>query len=199
MSRRADSVRDPRGINSVPANFDLRGTMKAAILTFSMLLVTASASCQKPAIALPAACGPADTLFSTEVTKAAQNPMQPEPGKALVYFIQDDGPSPGHQRYTVRIGLDGQWVGAYGRSSYFVLSIAPGEHHLCANVQPGYSTVGHGSVLARFSAEPGKVYYLRTRFLVELLFPALQIDQPDSDEAGYLLTSYPMSTSRLKK
>jgi hypothetical protein len=44
---------------------------------------------------------------------------EPEPGKALVHFIQDDGPEGNHQHATLRIGLDGAWVGAYKHNSYF--------------------------------------------------------------------------------
>ena len=38
------------------------------------------------------------------------------------------------------------------------------EHHVCANVQSDKSE-GLLVALAHFTAEPGKVYYFRTRFL----------------------------------
>ena len=57
--------------------------------------------------------------------------------------------------------------------------------------------------LAHFTAEPGKVYYFRTRFhdsgRIGAAPPYVDIDPVDSDEARYLLASYPMSVSQPKK
>ena len=53
---------------------------------------------------------------------------------------------------TLRLGLDGAWVGATKADSYFAISIDPGVHHLCTN---NGKSVGMDS----FTAEAGKVYY----------------------------------------
>ena len=81
-------------------------------------------------------------------------------------------------------------------SAVFAVSVEPGEHHLCANVQSHFEP-GQNLAFAHFTAEPGKVYYLRTR-----LSPYgghLEIDQPDSDQAKYLISIYPASVSKPKK
>jgi hypothetical protein len=141
--------------------------------------------------------------FDVKLGDPQQTLAQPEPRKATVYFIQDDGPGGNHQHYTIRIGLDGVWVGAYKHNSYFTVSVGPGEHHVCANVQSN-SSAGLNLALAHFTAEPGQVYYFRTQFLAGLttqypVYPYLELDQPDSDQAKYLIASYPPSVSQPKK
>lgn len=177
-----------------------------------VLLFVAFASAQPPPAAPPPACGPESISFDVKTEKSQPGPAQPgpaqlgpapsDPAKALVYFIQDDGPYGNHQHSTLRIGLDGKWVGAYKHNSYFSVSVDPGEHHVCVNEQQRYQL---GLVaLAHFTAEPGKIYYFRTQLLAGLttLYPTpphLDLDQPDSDEARYLIASFPLSVSQPKK
>jgi hypothetical protein len=161
-----------------------------------VMLLAISASAQAPANGVKSACGPQNAAFDM-TTEPADQPQAVEPGKARAYFIQDDGPGGVHQHYTVRIGLDGGWVGAYKHNSYFTISVSPGEHHICANVQ-SKSPAGRNFAFAHFTAEPGKTYYFRTQFLAGLttqypIYPYLALDQPDSDEAMYLITSFPLS------
>jgi hypothetical protein len=100
--------------------------------------------------------------------------------------------------------MDGAWVGAYKNNSYFSVSVNPGEHHACAEVQSNSSVEGLVA-LRHFTAEPGKVYYFRTRLLDEqqrVLYPdppITDLDSLDSDEAKYLITYYPLSVSSAKK
>jgi hypothetical protein len=162
------------------------------------LLYAAPAFSQAP----PAACGPEKISFDVKTEESQAAPALLDPGKALVYFIQDDGPEGNDQHATLRIGLDGAWVGAYKHNSYLSVSVEPGERHVCVNVQPPNR---QGLVaLAHFIAEPGKVYYFRTQFLAGMttLYPTpphLDLDQPDSDQAKYLIASYPVSVSQPKK
>ncbi len=100
----------------------------------------------------------------------------------------------------LKIGLDGAWVGAYRQNSYFTVSVEPGDHHVCANVQSN-SSVGHLIALAHFTAEAGNVYYFRTRFFGGLPEPAppfVDLDPVDSDQAKYMITSFPPSVSQPK-
>jgi hypothetical protein len=171
--------------------------MKAALLAF---LFAASAIAQKPPAALPPACGPEDVGFKVKLDNAQHALAQPEAGRALVYFIQDDGPAGNHQHYTMRIGLDGVWAGAYKENSYFTVSVAPGEHHICANVQSDNYQYQLGLIsLAHFSAEPGKVYFFHTQYLAGLpgpTWPYLVLGPVDSDQAGYLIATSPLSESQ---
>jgi hypothetical protein len=174
--------------------------MKIALVA---LLLAASALAQNAPAALPAACGYKDINFDVKVDDTQHTPMQPESGRAVVYFIQDDGPMGNHQHNTLRIGLDGAWAGAYKQNSYFTVSVEPGEHHVCANVQSNYS-IGSLVVLAHFTVEARKVYYFRTRFIAGMtsLYPTppyLELDPVDSDQGKFLIESYPLSVSTPKK
>ncbi|HSZ61772.1 MAG TPA: hypothetical protein VK828_08235 [Terriglobales bacterium] len=166
-----------------------------------VMFFAAFAFAQDQPLAYPAACGSEKVSFDVKTEQSQPAPAQPDPGKALVYFIQDDGPLGNHQHSTLRVGLDGAWVGAYKHNSYFSVSVGPGEHHVCVNPQPGESGL---KALAHFAAEPGKVYYFRTQLLagITTLYPTpphLDLDQPDSDQAKYLIASFPVSVSQPKK
>jgi hypothetical protein len=169
--------------------------MKAAL---SILLLAASGFGQKQS--LPAACGPANVTFEALEWSGHPAPPPPDAGKAQVFFIQDDGPGGDDQHYTIKLGLDGAWAGAYKTNSYFALSVEPGEHHVCANVQSNFEA-GQIVALAHFTAEAGKVYYFRTRLVFSPRASDFYLDlnQPDSDEAKYLISNYPMSGWKAKK
>jgi hypothetical protein len=175
-----------------------------ALLQFCALLFAASALAQNPYAPLPAACGPKQVDFNVPDIQdfAFRNTLiQPQPGRALVYFIQDDGPWGEHQHYTLKIGMDGAWVGAYKNNSYFTVSMEPGEHHVCANVQSN-SSFGSLVALLHFTAEQGKIYYFRTRFVAGMpgqIPPYVDFDPIDSDQAKYLIDSYPQSAATPKK
>jgi len=161
--------------------------------TLLILLLSSPALAQSP---VTAACGPEKVTFAAQEATTPLAPALPDAGKALVYFIQDEGQLSEDRHYTLKIGLDGAWVGAYRDNAVFAVSVEPGEHHLCANVQSHFEP-GQNLAFAHFTAEPGKVYYLRTR-----LSPYgghLEIDQPDSDQAKYLISIYPASVSKPKK
>jgi len=172
--------------------------MKSVIV---VLLFAVSAVAQNSSAVAPAACGSMGVSYDVKVDDSQHAPTQPEPGKARIYVIQDDGPWGSHQHYTLRIGLDGTWVGAYKQNSYVTVSVEPGERHLCANVQSD-SSFGKLVELTHFTAEAGKVYYFRTRFLAGMPGPTppiLDLDPVDSDQANHLISSYPLSISRPNK
>src|ERR1700722_16475688 len=139
----------------------------AAVLS-AMFLPTSMVVAQTQ---LPAACGAAATNFvvsasddNAQPVSPGKNATKPEPGKALVYFIKDDGPYGDHQHFTLRMGMDGAWVGAFKQNAYLMAQVAAGEHHVCVNVQSS-AAVGKQVALAHFVAEAGKTYYFRARYL----------------------------------
>ncbi len=180
--------------------------MKIALVA---LLFAVSALAQDRPGALPAACGPKNVSFHVQLDESQHPLAKPETGMAMVYFIQDNGMGYGignflYQHFTLKIGMDGAWVGAYKKNSYFAVSVVPGEHHVCANVQSNLS-VGHLQSLAHFTAAPGKVYYFHTQFLggefiSRYPFPEyVSFNQIDSDEGKYLIATYPLSLSKPAK
>ena len=164
--------------------------------TVPAALFTAFCVCaQAQAAHLPLACGPVGAQFTVQNAEAASASNSPQPGKAILYLIQDEGKDGKHQHFIIRIGMDGSWIGAYRDNSFLAVPVDPGTHHFCASVQ---SNTSFGRVVgpAHFAAEPGKTYYLRTRFLPGDTSPyvhwdILEIDRIDSDEAEYLIASYP--------
>jgi hypothetical protein len=176
----------------------LEEIMRSALI---VMLLAVSAFAQRESGPLAAACGPKSISFNAKPDESQHTQAQPEPGKALVYFIQDIGEVNCFGGcITTKIGLDGTWVGAHQSNSYFSVSVEPGEHHVCANPQSHVGWISRKVALAHFTAEAGKVYYFRTRGFMggsgdQLLF---DLDPVDSDQAKYLIASYPLSVSQPK-
>ena len=165
-------------------------------ILLSMLLSISVCICaQSPD--LTAACGPAKTTFTAHESALLVDQTPPAAAKAVVYFIQDRGEAAESQHFTVKIGMDGAWVGAYKNNSVIAVSVDPGEHHVCAKVQSSFAP-GLNLALAHFTAVAGQIYYFRTRFVGES--PGrLDLDQPDTDQARYLIATYPASLYKPKK
>lgn len=162
--------------------------MKIALV---MMLWAVSAFAQDQSAVAAAACGPSNTSFDAKLDKSQHTLAQPEPGKARVYFVQEIGEvSCLGGCVTGKIGIDGAWVGANRRNSYFSVSVEPGEHHLCADPGPLVA-------LAHFTAEAGKVYYFRIRF-ISFERRLFDFDAIDSDQGKHLIASYALSVSHAK-
>jgi len=150
------------------------------------------------------ACGSPDVQFDAHAS-AGQPPSQPEPGKALVYVIEDFKKAPGELgNPTLRIGVDGQWQGAVRPNTYIFFSLDPGEHHLCTSWQSSWE---HLSKLASFShlrADAGKTYYFRARITyagggANAASMDLDLQPVDADEGRYLVASDRASDSHPTK
>jgi hypothetical protein len=164
-----------------------------------LMLVAASAFAQQKSVSIPgAACGPRNTNFDVKRDESQHTLAQPEAGKARVYFVQDIGEVNCLGGVTTKIALDGAWVGADQHNSYFSVSVEPGEHHVCANRQAHFAEANQMVALAHFTAEAGKVYYFRTRTFGDQTQALLDLDAVDSDQAQYLIASYPLSVSHPK-
>jgi hypothetical protein len=145
-----------------------------------------------PPPAFHEACGPLQVNFETSIS-TSRPPTQPEPGKALVYVAQD------FSTITLKIGVDGAWMGATHGRSYLVFSVDPGEHHMCVQWQ-SHREFSRMFSFARLTAEPGKTYYFRARAIFYSLSPMyLDLDLIDADEGRYLVASSPLSTAHAKK
>jgi len=159
-------------------------------------LLTASAFAQTAATPLTAACGPANVSFKVSRNESQHGSTTPEPGKALVYFIHDAGTSWTVRYPTVKVAIDGNWVGATHGNSYFSASVDPGEHHLCATLQ---SSAASGLELAHFTAAADTVYYYRSRLVIAAGLSLLELAPVDSDQGKYLVASFPLAVASPKK
>src|ERR1039457_3988164 len=122
-----------------------------------------------------AACGSDDVMFSVKSVQPSNPRRNPNTGGRWFTFWSS-GKRNGtmsslpqdfcRAKPTVRVSLDGSWVGANRGASYFFFPVEPGEHHLCADWQSAPpSVVGRKLALSNLGAEPGQTYYLRARFV----------------------------------
>jgi hypothetical protein len=156
-----------------------------AVLLFAAPLFAQMPAQDQAEIALTAAgCGPSQVLFNVTVDKNQHPLAQPQAGKALVYIIN-------RVYLTMKIGLDGSWVGANSGLSYFSFSVDPGDHHLCMSEQGDHK---QGSA-ANFTAAAGQVYYFRSS-LEEGAGWKLKVIDPAN--GLFLIASSGLSTSHPK-
>lgn len=175
-----------------------------ATIVFAMTLFTASAFAQdtpSPA-ASQGACGPKEVRFDAQTSPG--KPISLEQGKALVYVSEVFKKVPGEiGNPTIRVGLDGVWMGATRANSYISFSVDPGEHHLCTNWQSHLKRLSREASFTNFTAEAGKTYYFRARISYqswgEATVMSLDLDPINPDEGQYLVASNPASTSHPQK
>lgn len=145
------------------------------------------------------ACGPDNIKFSVR-SIGPQPAAQPDAGKAMVYVVEDFGrPANEIRRPTIRVGLDGAWVGANRGSSYLSFSVEPGEHHLCTDWQSLPPWLSVRPSLAELRAEPSHSYYFRARVMEGAGFFTLDLEPMNSDEGKMLVATSPESEYQRKK
>jgi len=164
-----------------------------------VMLSVVFAFAQDQSTEIEAACGPKDVSLAVKPDDSRHEVSQPEPGKALIYFVRETGSANClFGPCVTRIGLDGTWVGAFKHNSYFSVSVDPGEHHSCMNVQSP-TPLGKLTAFARVTVEAGKIYYMGTRASVSTGTTRLEIEPIDGDEAKHLIASSPLSVSHPKR
>jgi len=148
-----------------------------------------------------AACGPDNVKFNVKSSRGSQPAPQPEPGKALVFVVEQyDRPANEFGKPTIRVGLDGAWVGANRSTSHLFFSVEPGELHLCSNWQSLPPWLRVQASLASLTAEPGQTYYFRTRVIEhDRSVFTLDLEPINSDEGQMLVATSPLSDYRQKK
>lgn len=169
--------------------------MKSVVV---VVLLAVSSLAQSQSSAAAAACGPTGVSFAVKQNDSQGAPAQPEPGKALIYFVQETGAGNCLGVCVTRIGLDGAWVGAMKHNSYFSLAVDPGEHHACVNIQ-SRTPLGKIEAFAHFTAEAGKIYYMGTKAIVRDNTTRLEMGPIDSDQGKHLVASLPTSVSQPRK
>ena len=168
--------------------------MKIALIA---LIFATSAFTQNSSNSFPSTCGPRKASFDVQLDNSRHTLASTEAERAQVYFIQNLGPH--NYIGVINVGMDGAWVGANKNNSYFSVSVAPGEHHICENVKSRFSAYGRLVELATFTAKAGKTYYFRARLSFGENQPALELKPIDSDQGEHLIASYPLSVSHPKK
>jgi len=148
------------------------------------------------------ACGPSHAKFLVK-TQTGPHPVPMKPGTAVVYVIEEIR-KPANQLLggpTIRIGMDGHWMGAGHGNSYLFFPADAGEHHVCANWQSVLKRFSKLTSLNDFNAQPGHTYYFRARVVVTGAQGPITLDlEPtNADEAGRLISKYPYAASTAKR
>lgn len=149
---------------------------------------------------LPDSCGDDKINFDVKLDKGHPLPARPESGDAQIVFIETLEKAGGctHCVSTTRIGIDGRWAGADEGDSFFAVSVPPGEHNLCTDVQSksGRLQLGMGTL----TAEAGKTYYYKVKLIWNYLngtspYSDLELVPIGADEARYRLRTSALSTA----
>jgi len=180
--------------------------MKNMKSVLAVMLFAASAFAQNTSLqaAPQGTCGPKGVDFDVK-TVPGQAVPQLEDGKALVFVNEVFKKAPGELgNPTIRIGLDGNWVGAVRGNSYFSFSVDPGEHHLCTHWQSRFKRLSREAAFTSFNAEAGKAYYFRARISYQSAYGgaatmSLDLEPINDDEGKYLVASNPLSNAQAKK
>lgn len=150
-----------------------------------------------------AGCGPNKVEFEVKKDKNQHVRGQVEPGKALVYVFgaeTRDADIFYFGSVTVRLGIDGAWVGATQHQSYFFFPVEPGGHRMCAGWQAKLARYAKVRTAASFSVEAGEVYYFRVVSEVrQKRESAIKIEPLDAAEGQLLIANSGLSTSKTKK
>jgi len=174
-----------------------------AILLFAMPMIAHGQETQDAAtLARAAGCGPSRVEFNVKTDKNQHPAPPPEAGKALVYVFDaiklDAGLVIGN--VTLRIGLDGDWMGANHGDSYFYFPVDPGEHRVCAQWQSTFGRLSKLASAASLTAEAGQAYYFRAIADARTNDRgAVRLEPIDPAEALLLTSSSAYSTSHPKK
>jgi hypothetical protein len=166
-------------------------------LGLALMLFAVSGFAQAQTAAPTAACGPGGVSYKVKLDDTPQSLLLTEPGKARIFFIHESGGADSIAYPTLKVGVDGAWVGANHADSYFSISVEPGEHHFCTTLQSSF--YGGALELAHLNAEAGKSYFYRTRLILSRSVELLELERIDSDQGKYLVTSLPLSISTPKK
>jgi hypothetical protein len=168
--------------------------MKAARLfsCFACLILVLLTKPSKAQQAVPnpyaAACGATEVNFTIKHEPSTTNPMQPPPGKALVYIIES---MPDYSIYTrkVYIGMDGAWLGATDAQTHMSFTVDPGVHHLCAVYQGEAAPMDPEgqTLLLHLNVQAGHTYYINYHAFFLREEPGIAFFAPVDEDEGLLL------------
>jgi len=178
-------------------------TPRIALLLLCASLLPATPAFAKSKAILPDGCGDDSVQFDAKLEKDNPAFAGPAAGKALIVFVQTM-PSEQKVQTTTRFGVDGAWVGAGKGDSYFVVSVDPGEHNLCASMQSAPSRVKKQfTQMASVTAEAGKVYYFEAAVNVignmNMGIASFGFTQLADAEGKYRVKAWKFATSKPKK
>jgi len=174
-------------------------------VVFGVMSAFAGVPALAQAVGLPptmAACGPENVRYSVKTDPVQPVALEQVPvGKALVVLVENVPKVPLFVTLTLKVGLDGQWVGATRAREYMSFVVDPGVHHLCSSLQgAGLASLQDPIALHTLNVQAGKTYYFQVRlfgFGQDAVITSL--DPVDGDEGQLLLQTMAHSVARVKK
>jgi len=172
--------------------------MKKFLMLLVLVAMPLPTLAQDEAAHRAAGCGPNEIQFVAKTDKKKHSKGEVASGKALVYIFDNRG-GIGIGWQPARVGVDGTWVGANFKASYFFFSVVPGEHNLCSSMKEPFSKTTNGSLLAStFTAEAGQVYYFAIQYNPDSGWKLWEIAPAEGQlEIGKL--AFSTSTQKLEK
>ncbi len=136
-----------------------------------------------------AACGDPTVRFKVKRIKGPSEVPAPSAGSARVvvlesglgyadeYFVPKGNSRPRNYKKlpqrltpTVRMGMDGQWMGALRGNDFITFTVPPGEHHLCVQFQnpgnAGTSSTLPMAFLSGMKADARQTYYFQILYMM---------------------------------
>jgi hypothetical protein len=132
--------------------------MKLRLFALFLCISFAAAAMAKE-IELPDSCGDPKTKFDVTTQKSVTALPAPDTNKALIVFLEPNE-IPCLGCHTQRFAMDGQWVGATKKNSYFTLQVEPGQHHFCAT-----GMMLNTIAIRSFEVKAGTTYFLQARLI----------------------------------
>ena len=188
----------------------MKKTLIAALLFVVWLGVSVTVAAENAPTESQAesACGDFHTQFKS-IRTSKDHPLAPAVnGMAQVYVIEEyvypqnifghfGVPTP-----TIRVGMDGHWMGADQDNSYMFFSAVAGNHHLCVQWQSKKKLFSKEVSVFGFNAEPNHATYFLVRIVARTSNPVwftLDLAPINRDEAMLLIAQYPHSVSMVEK
>jgi hypothetical protein len=175
-----------------------KGTLTLTIVLF---LALSSVAQTIPTVAPPSAgCGPAKVKFNVSFNPNEHALRQPAPGQGLVYVVEVFQRPPGEMGTpTIRVGVNGKWIGANHGTSYLSFPVEAGENHLCVNWQSRQRQLSDQHAVTNFVAEGGKTYFFKVEVTKrEGNVWSYDMQQIGLEEAKSFMAAAPLSISRPK-
>jgi len=150
-----------------------------------------------------AGCGPKEVSFQVKVDKNHHATGQVAPQEALIYIFNEetrDSDITYIGAPTIRVGVDGTWVGANSSRSYFFFALPSGEHRLCVAMQGFAGDKYHASAASAIAVDLGKTYYFRTiTERRQKREPGVKLESIDSAEGSLAIANCGLAVSHPKK
>jgi len=79
-----------KGLNLGFEGSTMKTTLATLFFSFFLLAATAFAQSASTGTAVASGCGTVDIKFDVKTDRSRHHAAQPEPGKAVIYFVEDD-------------------------------------------------------------------------------------------------------------